>query len=184
MLLLRRRVAYKELPRNCSYSRLQAKCINLPLLSPAVQPTTPGLLQPPNLTLTGPTTMTITQGRPYDFCTPSSTLADLCDRGATAADATDGVLNNVIRFCGFPLYQDKAAAIPVAIPPITVACGINTQLPGSYPVNFSVANSARVVVTVVRTLVVQAACRSGEYVCTDLVGVMVYGIILMGWDGC
>ena len=115
--------------------------------------------------------MTITQGQPYDFCTPASTLTDLCDRGATAEDTTDGVLNNVIRFCGFPLYQDKvAAAAPVAIPPITAACGINTQVPGSYPINFNVANSARLVVTVVRTLVVRAACRSGEHVCADLVG--------------
>ena len=116
--------------------------------------------------------MTIAQGRPYDFCTASSTLSDLCDRGATAEDAVDGILNNVIRFCGFPMYQDKTAATtrPIMPPPITVACGIDTQVPGSYPINFTVMNGARRMTTTVRTLVVQAVCRSGEHVCTDLVG--------------
>jgi len=115
--------------------------------------------------------MTISQGQPYDFCTPSSTLSSPCDRGAAATDAVDGRLDNSIRFCGFPTHEDPAKAKSATrIPPITVACNIDTMVPGTYEFAFSVTNSARITTSVSRTLVVTSACRVGEYLCADKVG--------------
>ena len=126
--------------------------------------------QPPSISLNGPATIAISQGQPYDFCTPSSSFSSPCDRGATANDAVDGRLDSSIRFCGFSSSLDPAKAGLVAIPPISVACNINTKVPGKYEVAFSVTNSARMTASVTRTLVVTAACSVGEYLCADKVG--------------
>ena len=77
--------------------------------------------QPPNITLNGPATVTVLQGQPYDFCTPSNTLSDVCDRGAIATDTVDGRLDNTIRFCGFPTYQVGV------IPPLTTPSLLTTK---------------------------------------------------------
>ena len=124
---------------------------------------------PPNITLNGPASIILLQGQPYDFCTASNTLSDACDRGATANDTIDGRLDNAIRFCGFPTYQDPTAAKKIAVPPVSLACNITTNIPGIYQVNFNITNSARMMSSVLRTVIVQAVCNSGEHLCDDLV---------------
>eukprot|EP00854_Cymbomonas_tetramitiformis_P027400 gene27399-33758_t len=49
---------------------------------------------PPEITINGPREMEVSQGAGYVKCTEVSTLEDICDRGASAYDVVDGVLDN------------------------------------------------------------------------------------------
>lgn len=127
--------------------------------STAVAPT------PPNITLNGPARIEIDQGAPYDFCTPSQTGTALCDRGASARDAQDGVITSLIRVCNSPTTKVPGDKKPML--PVSVACRFNTSVPGEYRVRFSATNSAGLTASVVRRVVVRVVCPVGQRRCAD-----------------
>jgi hypothetical protein len=110
------------------------------------------------------------QGQPYGRCPADAPPELLCDPGAIATDALDGVLDHLILVCGHPLYRPaRNTAASQALVPIHIACGINLTAPGSYNINFSVSNSAGQSAAVSRTLVVSSVCDIGEFLCSDQV---------------
>lgn len=53
--------------------------------------------------------------------------------------------------------------------PISLACGIDTNLPGEYNITYSVTNSLGFTGKVDRTLVVSSICEPGEKLCSNKV---------------
>jgi hypothetical protein len=53
--------------------------------------------------------------------------------------------------------------------PLLLACGVPPDVPGQYPLVFSVTDSAGLSTRVVRQLVIRPACTAGERVCEDKV---------------
>lgn len=55
--------------------------------------------EPPTITLLGPRFIEILVGDPYAACTKFSPLTEICDKGASAQDPKDGVLDASVRPC-------------------------------------------------------------------------------------
>ncbi len=55
---------------------------------------------PPTLTLVGPSTLEITAGDVYDRCSSTAALDVKCERGATASDTKDGIMDRQVYVCG------------------------------------------------------------------------------------
>ncbi len=123
----------------------------------------------PMMTMTQSTAGTTTASAGYDTCSPTQSVQAVCDRGATATDAVDGVITNAIRVCGFPTTRDPTIKNPKPLPTVAVACKINTFVPGYYNITYSVTNSAGLTASVNRTLFVQSVCPSGQTLCSDQV---------------
>jgi hypothetical protein len=55
---------------------------------------------PPSISLLVPGAVQITAGGVYDRCAESAAINEVCERGATAADAKDGNLDRQVLVCG------------------------------------------------------------------------------------
>lgn len=67
------------------------------------------------------------------------------------------------------LCRWKAASSSQRLAPLLLACGVPAGQPGEYNITFSITNSAGLTASVVRKLVVKAACPQSEFLCPDKV---------------
>eukprot|EP00798_Chlamydomonas_sp_ICE-L_P030221 gene30221-35209_t len=127
----------------------------------------------PNLTLGGPSVMTIPQATVYSRCPKGAPVGSLGDAGATAEDLYDGPLTQNVKVCGYPFFKNPRSTSPLV--PILLACNIITRYPGTFTIKFSVTNSAGFTSRVERTLVVESVCLPGSRLCNNLVDCSVSG---------
>jgi hypothetical protein len=126
----------------------------------------------PTVTLKGAAVLTVQQGAAYVACAPGAPLSAPCDRGATAHDATDGVLTSRVEACSNATRTYFFKDVGVA------GCGVDTMVPGQYNVTFSVTSSSGATAYAVRTLVVAAKCAPSEVLCADRVSCSQAGVCL------
>ncbi|GAX77705.1 hypothetical protein CEUSTIGMA_g5148.t1 [Chlamydomonas eustigma] len=139
---------------------------SLPGLLPAIS-STAATTAIPTITLVGSSTVTISVGTPYSSCLPG--LVTGCDQGVIATAVTSGDLNSQVYAC-----QAQALANGVTAPltyqssgVIAAYCGINSAVPGTYSVIYTVSNGNGATATATRTVVVAASCPAGEVSCSD-----------------
>ncbi|KXZ41637.1 hypothetical protein GPECTOR_350g101 [Gonium pectorale] len=116
------------------------------------------------LTLVGPREVRVVQGTPYDRCSSQVPKDQPCDPGAVAVDSREGSLDLRVRVCGAPFRATRAGQ---TLLPLALACNASTSTPGTYTLDFTVANSAGVTSSATRILTVTPACPVGEQLCPD-----------------
>ncbi|KAK3287096.1 hypothetical protein CYMTET_5378, partial [Cymbomonas tetramitiformis] len=114
---------------------------------------------PPEVALVGVEVVSVLQHRAYARCGKGALLTEVCDRGASAVDAEEGVLDARVLACSpdnvsFPFVE-------VGIQP----CEVDTTVPGRYQIVFSVTDSSGAFASTVRTVVVEPSCPIGEALC-------------------
>ena len=120
------------------------------------------------LVLNGVSSVTLPANKTYVPC--PGTLVVGCELGATATLKSAGDMNTAILACA-----DRATASPPAglglakLQPYAVVglkyCGIDTTVPGTYTVTFTLQHAIQPLLSVSRQVVVQAACLAGEDEC-------------------
>lgn len=125
---------------------------------------------PPSISLVGPERIEIFQGSQYSQCPEEAPVTLLCDSGATAVDAADGKLTTRIEMCS----TDEHQILFTSNIPLLIACRIDPNIPGEYPINYSVTNSKRLRSAVTRILAIKPVCPPGEHLCDNLVRISGY----------
>lgn len=184
----------------CSVDGLCA-AISPPLLASALAAA--AVNSPPVIKLLGPPgAAMIAAGNKYESCPPGTVRSFNCEWGAEATDAEDGNLSPRILACSPPLapgatpkpaslfatsgifacYFAINSAAAFANKPIPVSADGVFVIPGTYPLNFSVTDSAGQTAAVQRLLIVTPNCRKGERVCEDMLSCSKNGICAQGFD--
>jgi hypothetical protein len=105
-------------------------------------------------------------------------LSAICDRGATAEDAVDGVITSRITACTTDGTNNKVANRGLR------GCDLNTAVPGVYNISFIVYNSGGLASEQLnRTVTVTVTCPQGEFVCNNKVDCSVEGACLADLAG-
>ncbi|KAK3267327.1 hypothetical protein CYMTET_24107, partial [Cymbomonas tetramitiformis] len=127
-----------------------------------MEPPAPTTLQEkraPVITLVGPAEVAIPQGQAYFPCHLACDLSLVCDQGVDAVDELEGRLQQYVLACGQPFREWGLRG-----------CGITVESPpGRYTVTFTVSNSAGHSASVSRSVLVQAQCLEGEFLCDNQV---------------
>ncbi|KAK3249783.1 hypothetical protein CYMTET_40800 [Cymbomonas tetramitiformis] len=124
----------------------------------------------PNIELIGPAAISVPQGEPYAACPVEHAVLSLtCDRGAAATDDVDGDLTDRVVACSPDGVANRFANLGLS------GCSIDTNLPGTHAIVFTVTNSVGLNSCVTRNLTVIAACPMGESLCADDVSCSVQG---------
>eukprot|EP00854_Cymbomonas_tetramitiformis_P024449 gene24449-29729_t len=116
---------------------------------------------PPVITLVGQATLEVAQGEPYTKCSEASGLADVCDKGATAVDEADGILDSQILACSPDGVSYKWGNKGVQ------NCKVDTGVPGNYLVRYQVFNSVGLSAEASRNITVVKSCPTGEKLCSS-----------------
>ncbi|GAX81803.1 hypothetical protein CEUSTIGMA_g9231.t1 [Chlamydomonas eustigma] len=132
----------------------------VPSPSAAVQTAPPAQ---PTITLVGSSQVQVPQGGKYTACLPH-TFSN-CDQGATAA--LPGVSNSSSALQVYACASQSGLANPSPYSSVGILfCGINTAVPGTYQIVYTVTYMGSTA-SVARTVVVTPACPSGSQVCPD-----------------
>ncbi|KAK3274903.1 hypothetical protein CYMTET_16937 [Cymbomonas tetramitiformis] len=124
----------------------------------------------PNIELIGPAAISVPQGEPYAACPVEHAVLSLtCDRGAAVTDDVDGDLTDRVVACSPDGVANRFANLGLS------GCSIDTNLPGTHAIVFTVTNSVGLNSCVTRNLTVIAACPMGESLCADDVSCSVQG---------
>lgn len=91
---------------------------------------------PPPSTMQGPKLVVITEGRIYAACGKNARLSDVCDHGAVAVDAEDGVMDEFVTACSPDGMRFKFSKKGLQ------GCNLDTSVPGLYNITFLVIDSA------------------------------------------
>ena len=129
--------------------------------------------QAPVVTLIGPDVVQITVGQVYAACGAASGPSDVCDRGASAADAEDGSLTPFVAACAATPASpyrvnnfQQAGLAGCALAGLSYSADTGTFAEaGTYNISFTAADSLGAVDMAVRTLVVAPSCAVGEHAC-------------------
>ncbi|KAK3254009.1 hypothetical protein CYMTET_36763 [Cymbomonas tetramitiformis] len=136
-------------------------------------------LQPnttPEVHLVGVANVSVQQHGAYARCGEGTLVTEVCDPGATAQDAEDGVLDARVLACS----PDNASFpfVEVGIQP----CEVDTAVAGRYEVVFSVTDSSGASAAVVRTVIVEPSCPIGETLCETQTDCSVDGLCVEDLD--
>jgi hypothetical protein len=127
---------------------------------PPPQLTMPASVQPANITLVGPPSISLNEMDSYIACPPGAPIGSVCDQGAIALDPTDGDVSSQIDACAPNARFEKYGLR---------ACNLNTTVPGTYSVTFMYNDTAAgVSIIAVRTIAVLKQCSPSELRCSDL----------------
>ncbi|KAK3252906.1 hypothetical protein CYMTET_37812 [Cymbomonas tetramitiformis] len=117
--------------------------------------------EPPALQRFGPRTISISEGDAlYTVCpADGEEIGQICDPGVSAIDALDGDISAHTLAC-----SPDGLTIRLAVRGVS-GCGVDTSVPGLYPVTFSVTNSAGLTASDFRNVTVTPGCSTGETLC-------------------
>jgi hypothetical protein len=121
----------------------------------------------PTLTLLGNRTVVIAQGEPYDMCSGAG-QAVACDPGVIATLERMGDATAAVVACA-----DRHAIGQQPRPYVVdglAACGLNTSVPGTHTITFTLTYGSQLSVAVKRYLVVaqsEGSCLPGQLRCLD-----------------
>eukprot|EP00854_Cymbomonas_tetramitiformis_P001524 gene1525-biopygen1385 len=132
---------------------------------------------PPVLELLGPAEVEAPPGQPYLRCPEERPLDLVCDQGATANDAVDGVLTKYILACSLDGTSNRFDKKGVT------GCLSSQAPPGKYLIEFSVTNSAGLTAYTSRTVTLAPSCATGERLCEDGVTCSIDGVCMSSLIG-
>ncbi|KAK3276613.1 hypothetical protein CYMTET_15331 [Cymbomonas tetramitiformis] len=115
----------------------------------------------PLITLVGPAALRVYKDAGYGRCPDQAPLDATCDRGASAVDDEDGVLDQEVLACSPDGVSYKFVKKGVE------ACEVDTTRPGEYEVHFEVYDSLGARASISRHVTVLDECSVGEHLCAN-----------------